>query len=299
MNTLVSVIVPTRGAQNYFVSCLGALSKQTYQTLEVIVINNALDPDLAWKVQGVCPAAKVCLPSRNLYYGPAVNQGIEMSSGEFVLCLNDDVFLAEDFIEKAIKGFSVEEDVGMVSGKLLRPDNKTIDSTGIFLSPWYGVHERGYGQPDRGQCDREGFVFGVGGAAAFYRRKMLDDIREGPGWFDPRFRMFWEDMDLSWRAQKRGWKAYYVPGAVACHVRGGSARTCAGEGKSRPRRYLSDELHGDLIRNRYHMIAKNETFFGFLLHLLPAVLYEVYTWAYVVIFRPKVLGEFFRKQPVF
>lgn len=299
MNSLVSIIVPTCGAQNYFISCLSALSKQTYRPLEVIVINNSLDPDLARKAQSVCLFAKTYSSPQNLYYGPSVNKGVEMSSGEFILCLNDDVFLKEDFIEQAIKGFFFREDIGMVSGKLLRPDRRTIDSAGIFLNLWYGVRERGYGQPDRGQCDREGLIFGAGGAAAFYRRKMLDDTKEESGWFDPRFRMFFEDLDLSWRAKRRGWKTYYIPGAVAYHVRGGSARLRDGEGKANARRYLSDEFHSDLIRNRYLMIAKNETFFGFLLHLLPVVLYEAYTWFYVVFFRPKVLKMFFRQQPVF
>lgn len=296
MNGLVSVVVPTCGVKNYFISCLNALSKQTYRPLEVIVINNALDPDLSRKVQNILSSAVVHTPSQNLYYGPAINKGIELSRGEYVLCLNDDVFLKEDFIGQAVRGFSLREDVGAVSGKLLRPDQRTVDSAGIFMNAWYGVNERGYGRADRGQFDQEGEVFGAGGAAAFYRREMLEAIKEADGWFDPGFKMFFEDLDLAWRAQNKGWKAYYIPAAVAYHVRGGSVRVPGGEGKKRPWHYLSDELLADLIKNRYRMIFKNENFLRFFLRLLPVIFYEVYTWTYVLLFRPKVLRAFFLKR---
>ncbi|MBU9888716.1 MAG: glycosyltransferase [Candidatus Omnitrophica bacterium] len=289
---LVSVIVPTCGIRDHYIPCLNALSRQTHQPLEMIVVNNALDPALTRKVKEICPSATVHVPPQNLYYGPAINKGIESSRAEYLLCLNDDVFLKKDFIEKALRGFFADEHVGAVTGKLLRPDQKTVDSTGIFMNPWYGVHERGYGQTDRGQFDKPGFVFGSGGAAAFYRRRMLDELREKGGWFDARFKMFFEDLDLAWRAQKRGWKTRYVPEAVAYHVRGGSARVRGGEGKKRPWRFLSDELLVNLIKNRYRMILKNETALCFLPRLLPVLLYEIYTAAYLLFCRPRVLPKF-------
>jgi GT2 family glycosyltransferase len=292
-NNPVSVIVPTCGRDAYFVSCLESLRRQTCPPEEVILVNNSLDETLEQKAREAYPSIKIITPGRNLYYGESLNRGIAISTGDFVLCLNDDATLDKDFIREALKGFHTDETIGMVSGKILRPDRKTVDTTGLFLTVWRTARERGHGRPDRGQFEQEGFIFGVGGAVAFYRRKMLDEIKEGVSFFDPFFRMFYEDLDLSWRAHNRGWKAYYVPTAIACHVRGGSVRNGSGQGKALARRYLSDEFHSDLIKNRYRAISKNETFGAFCLHLIPIVFYDLCVWSYVLFFRPEVIKTFF------
>ncbi|MFH0984790.1 MAG: glycosyltransferase family 2 protein [Candidatus Omnitrophota bacterium] len=294
-NPSVSVIVPTRGRNDFFVACLESLRRQTCPPAEVILVNNAMDATVEPKAREAYPSVKIVIPEKNLYYGESLNRGIALSQGELVLCLNDDATLADDFISKALNGFAVSETVGMVSGKILRPDHRTLDTTGLFLSVSRTARERGYGCLDRGQFEKEGFIFGVGGAVAFYRRKMLEEIKEGASFFDPAFRMFYEDLDLSWRAHHRGWKAYYVPTAVACHVRGGSVRRESGQGKPLARRYLSDEFYMDLIQNRYRTIVKNESILGFCLHLIPMLFYDIFAWCHVLFFRPRVIGIFFSR----
>jgi len=293
VNMSVSVIIPTCGRNAYWVSCLESLCRQTCPPAEVILINNSLSVELEQKARELYPRIKILTPDRNLYYGESLNRGIVMSTGDFILCLNDDATLDKDFIGEALKGFNVDEAIGMVSGKILRPDRKTLDSTGLFLSVWRTAHERGYGREDWGQFEQEGFIFGVGGAVAFYRRKMLEGIKEGAAFFDPSFRMFYEDLDLAWRAHNRGWKAYYVPAALAYHVRGGSVRSESGQGKAWARWHLRDEFHSDLIKNRYRAISKNEALGAFYLHLIPIVFYDLGAWGYVLFFRPKVLKIFF------
>lgn len=293
MKNRISVIIPTCGCKDYYISCLKSLREQTVPPLEVILIDNSQNVPIISKAREVYPSVKAVSPGQNLYYGASLNKGIAMSSGEFILCLNDDVVLDKDFIKEALEGFGRDEEIGMVSGKILRPDRKTLDSTGLFLSIFLTAHERGSGCPDRGQFEKPGFIFGVSGAAAFYRRKMLDQLREGDFWFDPQFRMFYEDLDLAWRANRAGWRGYYTPRAAAYHVRGGSVRTGPGQGKAFARRHLSDEMHAELIKNRYRSIVKNETFPGFLLHLIPMALYDLAAWAYVLFFRPRVAGIFF------
>ena len=231
----------------------------------------------------------------------SLNNGISDAKGEFILCLNDDVLLSAAFIENALKGFDINDKVGMVSGKILRFDKKTIDSTELFLTPWRTAKERGYGIKDVGQFEKNGYVFGVSGAVAFYRRKMLKDIKKMgtvlKGWdsphffeyFDSRFGFFYEDLDVAWRAQRMGWKGYYVPSAIAYHLRGGTARVSEGKGKPLARHYISDELHACLIKNRYRTIAKNETMLGFLLHLPFILLYDMLVWFYVLSFKRGVI----------
>jgi len=78
---------------------------------------------------------------------------------------------------------------------------------------------------------------------------MLEEIREKTCYFDERFFFLVEDVDLSWRAQKKGWKALYYPEAVCFHYGNSSGSS------KRLRQYLC-------FRNRYLMIRKNETLLG-------------------------------------
>jgi len=289
---LVSIVIVTSGSKDYLRHCIDSIKAQSYPETEVIVIDNSLDPNFPSKIRQDFPFIKLYSNQQNLYYGVSLNKGIDISHGEFVLCLNDDVVLDPDFIRQALKGFSAMGNIGIVSGKILRMDRLTLDSTGLFLSIWYSAKERGYGRLDRGKFEKPGFIFGVSGAAAFYRKKMLEDIKRGRDYFDPAFRMFYEDLDLSWRANNLGWKAYYVPEAKVFHARGGSFRPDSGLGKSVARKYLNDELHSDLIKNRYLTILKNATFTGIFMHLATIMLYDFCAWGYVLFFRPKVAKLF-------
>ena len=285
---LVSVIIVASGSKNYLWRCIDSIKAQTYPDLEVIVIDNFLNTDSSDKTREAFPSIRLYSNSQNLYYGVSLNKGIGLSHGEFVLCLNDDVVLDQDFIRQALKGFLINNSVGMVSGKILRMDGLTLDSTGLFLSFWYSARERGYGSLDKGRFDKSGFIFGVNGAVAFYRKKMLEDINQKGDYFDPNFLLFYEDLDISWRANNRGWKAYYIPEAKAFHVRGGSFRPDHGLNKPFARQYLNDELHAELIKNRHLTIFKNVSLVGFLVHLFPMVFYDFCSFGYVIFFRPKV-----------
>lgn len=289
MNSLVSVIIPTCGRNDYFIACLKSVIAQTYPSLEVILIDNSLDPSVSRKADELSQTIQVYISPQNLYYCEGMNKGIELSHGEFVLCLNDDTVLDRFFIEEAMQGFALDSRIGMLSGKILRMDHETLDSTGLFLTSYRTAKERGYGELDKGQFDRREYIFGVSGAVAFFRKKMLDDIRENTGWFDSTFRMFYEDLDVAWRANNCGWRAYYMPSALSYHVRGGTARSESATGKKWARDYLTDDLCCDLIKNRYLMIIKNETWFGLLVCIVPIIIYDVFVWGYLVFFRSGVI----------
>jgi len=291
----VSVIIVTIGAKDYIRLCLNSLLRQSYLPYEIIVIDNSLKPDLIQQVNKLYPLVKVYPSPENLFYGVSLNKGIGLSGGEFILCLNDDVILNKDFIREALNGFLVNEKIGLISAKLLRSNGKILDSTGLFLTVFRTAVDRGYGRPDPGRFDNAAFIFGVNGAAVFYRRKMLEEIKERNGYFDPRFRMFYEDLDISWRARRKGWFAYYIPTAVAYHVRGGSFRPDSGIDKAIARRYLDEQLHYELIKNRYLAILKNETFLSLFMHLIPILLYDLSVWVYILFFQPKFIKFIFSR----
>lgn len=291
-NKIVSVVAVTTGVKDYLWSLLDSIKKQTYRYLEIIVIDNSLNPNFNQEINKNFPEIKLYSNPKNLFYCEALNLGIKVSRGDFILCLNDDVILDKRFIEEALEGFLLNERVGMVSGKILRSDDKTIDSTGLFLSLWRTEKERGYGKIDTGQYEKEKYIFGVNGAVAFYRRQMLEDIKIDADYFDSDYHIFYEDLDIAWRAKNFGWKAYCVPGAIAYHVRGGTVRQNHGINKSFARRYLSNEFQLDLLKNRYLTIIKNESCLSFFLHLPFILCYELLSWGFILFFKPALIKKF-------
>ena len=292
MNERVSVLIVTCGTKDYFLSCLESVFRQTYAPLEVILIDNSMGPAVASQTFAAYPSVQIVSTGRNLLYCEALNRGIARSRGAYVLCLNDDVCLEPSFLHEAMEAFKVSPRLGMVTGKIVRPDAVTIDSTGMTLTLCRTPRERGYGQEDKGQFNRPGSIFAVNCAAALFRRKTLDDVREGDDWFDPDLGIFFEDLDISWRARRRGWEAYYVPKAVAYHVRGGTVRPQSGNGRSPARRYLNDALNILLLRNRYLVLIKNEAWGSLGIFLVPVLGYDLLAWGYVVFFRPRVVMGF-------
>ena len=291
-NKIVSVVVATCANGGYLKKCLDSLTTQTYPEMEIIVIDNSLDVSLSRDINMDYPFVKLYFSKDRLSYCKSLNKGISLSSGNFILCLNDDSALDRSFIAEALRGFLLDSKVGIVSGKILRSDGKTIDSTGLFLSFFRTAKERGYGIQDKGQFDKAGFIFGVNGAVAFYRKELLEDIKQGEDYFDSDFHFFYEDLDIAWRAKRAGWKAYYIPPAIAYHVRGATLRLSCGINKPFARRFLSDELHLDLIKNRYLSIIKNESCLNFLLHLPGILLYDLGMWIYLLCFKAKLIKMF-------
>ena len=288
----VSIIIATCASNDYLESCLDSISKQSHPASETIVIDNSLDHDFSRDIIARYPSVKLYSQHKNISYCEAMNLGISQSKGAFILCLNDDVILDHRFIGKALEGFFIDKNIGMVSGKILRMDRQTLDSCGLTLSCFRTAKEKGYAIKDRGQFEKPGFIFGVSGAVAFYRKAMLEAIKESKDYLDSDFRFFYEDLDVAWRANRFGWRGYYMPGAIAYHVRGGTGRKKSGINKPYARRYLNDELHSDLIKNRYLTIIKNETTLGFLLHFPCILLYDFVMWGYILFFRPELIRKF-------
>src|SRR5436309_3489159 len=95
---------------------------------------------------------------------------------DYVLFLNPDTILTPTFIEELVRALDAHPEAASASGKLLRMDGKTIDSTGIVMLREQRHLDRGADQPDAGQFENAEEIFGPSGAAAMYRRKALDDV---------------------------------------------------------------------------------------------------------------------------
>jgi GT2 family glycosyltransferase len=242
----ISIVIITFNSGYFIKSCLNSIYTQDYRDFEVIVADNGSNDSTVSFIEQNYPEAILIKNKINLGAARVRNQGIEIAKAQWILTLDCDVVLKKDFLLKMISYIrESEERVGMFQPKILNIDGKTIYSCGIYLSELKRFYDIGNGELDNGPFNVSQDVFGVSSCAAFYSRNMLEEIKEVSGYFDERFFFLVEDVDLSWRAQKKGWKARYCPEAVCYHS--GNSSGC----NKKFRQYLC-------FRNRWFSILKNE-----------------------------------------
>jgi GT2 family glycosyltransferase len=179
-------------------------------------------------------------------------------------------------------------ETGSAAGCLLRVNilDETpvrIDSAGLYMrrSRRQGLRcEHDSAAPSSSQIIP---IFGPDGAAAVYRRAMLEDIRVQGEIFDSDFFLHKEDVDVCWRAQLRGWSSIYVPDAVGRHVRG-----------FRPgqRQTMSASIRRDALRNRYLLILKNDQFRHVLRDLPHILVYDLGILLYALLRERRSLAAY-------
>lgn len=254
---LVSVTLVTYNSGRFIKKCLESVLSQGYPALEIIVIDNASTDGTLDILEQFTDRCRVVFNDENSGFAAAQNQAIGMSRGEWVLTLNPDVLLLPGFVEKLVDAAQVHPRIGAVCGKLLTikasfelPEKATIDSTGMYFTPMLRHLDRGSQQPDNGEYSNFEYVFGATGAAALYRREMIDDVAMDGEFFDNDFFVYREDADVAWRHQLLGWRCLYTPHARAYHVR----NVLPGN-----RRALPASINMHSVKNRFLMRIKNMT----------------------------------------
>ena len=226
----ISIIIVTWNNENTISQCLKSVFSQTIEfQKEVIVVDNASSDDTVELVE-CWPNIQVIRNSENLGFCAANNQAIFTAQGEFILLLNPDTLLKDNYLIPAIQRMQHHSDVALLTGKILSMNSTgcpvlkdgvpVIDSAGIAMKRNRQAVDIGQGEKDHGQYDQEGEVFGVSAAVCLCRRDALLEVAVEGQVFDEAFFMYKEDVDLSWRLRLRGWECYFTPYAVAYHARG-------------------------------------------------------------------------------
>ncbi len=271
----MSVGIVTWNSAAVLARCLDAVRRQTHSPLELLVADNASEDDTRAVLAAATTGAERVLLDRNAGFSAAHNRLIALSRGEFYLALNPDVFLESGFVAALVAALERRPRTGAASGKLLRTGEPgIIDSTGISMQASQRHVDRGAGERDAGQFEREEPVFGVSGAAGFYRRTMLEDVRVEGEYFDEDFFAYREDADLAWRAQLLGWDCLYVPTARASHVRRVTPERRGG---------LPAEINRWSVRNRFLLRLKNQTAGHALRFLIPGLVRDLQVVGYVLL----------------
>jgi len=214
----VAVNIVTFNSDQDIAACLESVQLQTFRDFQTHILDNASSDDTL-KVIEPFEIDYLTRSPVNIGFCKAHNQLARRFPSDYVLFLNPDSALRPRFIGELVQALDDRPDAASASGKLIRMDGKTIDSTGIIMLREQRHLDRGSGQPDAGQFEKAEEIFGPSGAAAMYRRKALDDAAIQGQYFDEDFFAYREDADLAWRCRLLGWTSIYVPAAVAEHRR--------------------------------------------------------------------------------
>jgi len=215
MEIKLAIVVPNWNGADFIAPCLQSLLAQTINCSVIVVDNGSVDNSLQIiKIQ--FPQVILIELPKNTGFAGGVNTGIKYAmehGAKAVALFNNDAVAKTTWLQELVSEMDQNPSAGIVTGKLMRSDKLHIDSTGDYYSTWGIPFPRGRNHPDSGQFDKPEPVFAASGGASLYRAVLLQEI----GLFDERFFAYYEDVDISFRAQLAGWGVRYTPKAVAYH----------------------------------------------------------------------------------
>jgi GT2 family glycosyltransferase len=224
---LVSALVVSRNAKDQLLQCLQAFFTSADVPVEAVVVDNDSSDGSPAAVTDEFPQATVLVQSKNLGYGRAANVGLERCQGRFVLLLSPDVTVDPQCVGRLADFLLTRPDAGAVGPRLTLPSGKldpearrafpipstlfyqTVGLSKLFpKSPRFGRHNMGHLSADDAHEMDSGTA-----ACLMLRMSALDRV----GFFDPRYFMAGEDIDLCYRLKLGGWKVFFLPSAKALH----------------------------------------------------------------------------------
>jgi GT2 family glycosyltransferase len=224
---LVSALIISRNSKDLLLQSLRAFFTSADVPVEAVVVDNDSSDGSAAAVTDEFPQATVLVQPTNVGYGRAANLGLERCQGRFVLLLGSDVTVDPQSIGRLADFLLTRPDAGAVGPRVLLPDGgldpdarrafpmprtmfyRTVGLTKLFPnSPRFGRHNMGH-LPESDVHEMDSGT----SACLMLRAAALDRV----GFFDPRYFMFGEDVDLCYRLKLGGWKVFYLPTAGATH----------------------------------------------------------------------------------
>jgi hypothetical protein len=231
---VVSALIVSYNVKSLLLKSLEAFYAHADVPVEAVVVDNASTDGSAAAVATEFPQAVVLEQQRNLGFGRAGNVGLERCQGRFVLLLNPDVTVNPQAVGRMADFLLSRPDAAAVGPRLMFPDGRLDpDARRSFPVPssWFyrtmGLSRlfpksRVFGRHNMGHVpDTDVHEMDAGTAACLMlRMTALDRV----GFFDPRYFMYGEAIDLCYRLKLGGWKVFYLPTATAIHHKGAATK---------------------------------------------------------------------------
>jgi len=288
----VSINIVIYNGLKYIKPCFDSIFNQSFKDFEVIVIDNNSSDGSVNFIKENYPDAKLILNNENAGFAKAHNQAINFNNSEYVLVINQDIILESDFIEKLVDFMDKNLEYGSCGGKLLKTKYENnnfiktniIDCVGLKHTKGYRFFNLGEGTIDNGQFNKDMDIFGVTGALALYRRSALESVKNNDNYFDERFFMYKEDIDLAFRLTNMRFKARYLSNAISYHERGFSGNNNQNL-IDKIKRKNTDKDFLTFLSYRNHLLMLRKNINGINTSIL---IEEVEKAFYYLVFKPKI-----------
>ena len=267
----LSVIIVNYNVKYFLEQCLYSVRKAVKGLeAEVFVVdNNSVDGSVEM-VKEKFPEFYCIHNKNNLGFSKANNQAIRLSTGEYVLLLNPDTLIEEDTLQKVCDFMDAHRDAGglgvkMVDGKgnFLPESKRGLPTPSVAFYKIFGFSRifpksKVFGKYHLGFLDKEEThqIEILSGAFMMMRKSALDKT----GLLDETFFMYGEDIDLSYRIIKAGYKNYYFPGTRIIHYKGESTKKSSVN-------YVLVFYNAMVIFAKKHFSQKNARLFSFLINI--------------------------------
>jgi GT2 family glycosyltransferase len=230
----VSVVIISLNTQKVLRECLECLARESVGlTVETIIVDNGSKDDSVAMVRAEFPAVQLIETGENLGFGRANNVAFEKARGRYIVLLNSDAFLTPDSLRKSVEKMDRDPKIGLAGARLTGRDGSWQPSARMFpniLTDFFVLSglsgrfpkSRLFGRFDRTWADQMQpmAVDWVPGAYSILRREALEKV----GHFDPRFFLYYEEVDLCKRIKAAGYSIWYWPDIVVIHIGGESSR---------------------------------------------------------------------------
>lgn len=249
-----SIVIPNYNGHQFLEICLRSLYEQRESevSFEVILVDNASTDQSLSFIRTEFPEVIIIQLNQNYGFSRAVNEGISVSKGEFVVLLNNDTEVEERWLISLYQHINQSMSTFSVSSKMIRFDEREIiDDAGDELTLFGWAFKRGDGEKSSDFKGSE-TIFSSCAGAAIYRKSIFNEI----GLFDEQFFAYLEDVDIGYRARIFGYENYYCPKAIVYHIGSGTSGSKYNDFKIK----LS-------ARNNIYLFFKNMPFLQLLINL--------------------------------
>ncbi len=267
----LSIVIVNYNVKHFLDQCLSSIREaiEDINTEIIVVDNNSVDGSIKM-VQEKYPEVILIANKDNKGFSQANNQAIKRSKGEYVLLLNPDTIVEDDTFRKTIDFMDKTPDAGglgvkMIDGKgnFLPESKRGLPKPDVAFYKIFGLSKlfpksKTFGKYHLGFLDKDKIhsVEVLSGAFMLLRKSVLDKI----GLLDENFFMYGEDIDLSYRIIKAGYKNYYFPETRIIHYKGEST-------KKSSINYVFVFYNAMVIFAKKHFSRKNASMFSFLINI--------------------------------
>lgn len=211
----VSVVIPNWNGADELRGCLDSVLSQSIKAHIIVVDNGSIDDSVSI-MEKEYPMVELIRHNTNKGYAGGVNPGFRLAlqrDDDYVAPFNNDAIADKDWLKHLVATLEKNPTYGVATCKILSADSRHLDSTGDYYTIWGLPYPRGRGEAKVDAYDNQTEVFGGSGGASLYRVAMLRQI----GLLDEDFFAYYEDVDISFRAQLYGWRVTFVPQSRVYH----------------------------------------------------------------------------------